>query len=377
MLIIDTDTNCLHHLDSLKGHGVSAIGRYYARAGTKRLTKTEAQAISDAGMRLFVVYEDSGDPVLSIDRGRSDAQLAYSQARSIGQPQGAAIYFAMEHLPHGYDPSHIDGLKAYFEGIRRTLKDLYKVGCYSNGTTLTALLDAKLIDYAWVSASTSFHGSRDFLKTDRWHLAQRKVDLNWEGVSVDTNDAQHPEFGAFALPPADAVADASPPPQGVGIGEGEAGAIAAAAQSSTATPTPNPSPQGGGELQDKSSPKPQRDLDYINEMIEKASRLGANVKNAWTAIKLAFGISVGGTGVVAGAHQVGLIDPSKGNAGPMTSWGAQHPWLMLVIGGTVMLAVFGGILAVFFPKIIRGIVSAYKDGRYTPPGGTPAQTTGA
>lgn len=121
------------------------------------------------------------------------------------------------------------------------------------------------------------------------------------------------------------------------------------------------------------SPKPRRDLDYINEMIEKASRLGANVKNAWTAIKLAFGIGVGGAGAVTVAAQSGLLDPTKGNAAVATSWGAQHPWLMLLIGATFVLAVFGGILAVFFPKIIAGIVSAYKAGRYTPPGVTPVQ----
>lgn len=351
--VIDTDTNCTPHLDDLKTHGVEVIGRYYAARGSKRLTKTEAQAISDAGLQVFIVYEDSGDPELSIDRGRHDAQIALSQARTIGQPEGSAIYFAMEHLPHGYDASHIPGIKLYFEGIRRTFGGTYKVGCYGNGSALEALLDAKLIDYAWVSASTSFHGSHEFLKSDRWVLAQHQVDKNWGGVSTDTNDAKS-DFGAFALPPT---------PEAASAVAGTAGSVAATvtADEALAVPTRAVVAPVAEEA------KPRRDLDYLNEMIEKASRLATHAKNAWTAIKLALGITAGGTGAVTVAAQSGLLDPNARGAGIATSWGGQHPWFMMLIGMTLILIVLGGIMAFFLPKIINGIVSAYKDGRYQPP----------
>lgn len=209
--VIDTDTNCTPHLDALKTRGVKRIGRYYASKAWKRLTKTEAQAICAAGFELFTVFEDSGGPPLTIDQGRHDAQIAYSQARGVGQPEGSAIYFAMENLPSGYGPDDIAGLKLYFEGVRRVLKGLYKVGVYSNGTTLDALMDAKLCDYAWLSASLSFAGSRDFAKSDKWVLAQRSIDLNWSGVSVDTNEAKD-DIGSFTLPAADGADDPLPVP---------------------------------------------------------------------------------------------------------------------------------------------------------------------
>src|SRR6516225_4879370 len=112
MFVIDTDTCCTPHLKDLKEkHGVTHIGRYYAATGSwKRLTKTEARAISDAGLQLFTVYEGSGDPELSVDRGRHDAQVAMSQAKNIGQPAGTPIYFAMEHLPSGYKAAHVPGI---------------------------------------------------------------------------------------------------------------------------------------------------------------------------------------------------------------------------------------------------------------------------
>ena len=54
MLVIDTDTNCAPHTNALKARGVTHIGRYYAARGSKRLSKAEAQAISAAGLRVFI-----------------------------------------------------------------------------------------------------------------------------------------------------------------------------------------------------------------------------------------------------------------------------------------------------------------------------------
>ena len=196
MAVVDTSDNVSAHLKYLKTRGVKAIGRYYSSATWKRLTKPEAAAVSAAGFKLFTVFEDSGDPKLSAEQGIHDAQIALAQAKNIGQPDRSAIYFALEHLPHGYTSAHVDGIKLYCEGLREVLAGKYKLGVYSDGVVCAALLDAELCDYAWLSASTSFEGSKAFDKSGRWALAQRKVDLNWNGLSIDTNDAKD-DFGAF------------------------------------------------------------------------------------------------------------------------------------------------------------------------------------
>jgi hypothetical protein len=65
---------------------------------------------------------------------------------------------------------------------------------------LDALLTAGLCDYAWLSASRSFEGSQDFYASNRWALAQDPhVDQNWDGLSVDVNEAKA-DFGAFQVP---------------------------------------------------------------------------------------------------------------------------------------------------------------------------------
>jgi peptidoglycan hydrolase-like protein with peptidoglycan-binding domain len=209
MTVVDTDSNTSDHIPFLRNKGVTAVGRYYSRKAWKRLTRQEAQALSDAGIELFTVFEDSGDPELSADRGVHDAQIALQQATGVGQPQGSAIYFAMEHLPNGYNASHLPGIRNYYRGLKDVLDGKYRLGVYSDGVVCDALLSDGLCDYAWLSASTSFPGTRDFDRSGRWVLAQRRVDLNWSHLSIDTNDAKD-DFGAFRLGVAAPVAIARP-----------------------------------------------------------------------------------------------------------------------------------------------------------------------
>ena len=125
MSVIDTNDNVSAHIAFLKTKGVTDVGRYYSSKAWKRITKPEATAISNAGLRIFVIFEDDGDPRLTVDRGMHDAQIALQQAVGIGQPEGSAIYFALEHLPDGY--THRD-----LPGIRKVGLPCYCVGVTPN-----------------------------------------------------------------------------------------------------------------------------------------------------------------------------------------------------------------------------------------------------
>ena len=198
MTIVDTSDNVTGHLQFLRGRGVTAIGRYYSASAWKRLTRAEATAISNAGIQIFAVFENDGDPGLSVAQGKSHAQMALDQARGVSQPEGSTIYFALEHLPDGYTSVHVPGAKRYFQGVREILGTKYRAGVYSDGVICDALLTTGLCDHAWLSASTSFEGSGAFAASNRWSLWQRRVDIDWDGLSIDTNDAKA-EFGAFAV----------------------------------------------------------------------------------------------------------------------------------------------------------------------------------
>ena len=229
MTVVDTGDNTSSYIRFLKNRGVTAVGRYYSSRAWKRLTRPEAKALSDAGIQVFAVFEDKGDPELSVSKGIHDAQIALQQATSAGQPEGSAIYFAMEHLPHGYNASRLPGIRNYYHGLKEVLDGKFSLGVYSDGVVCDALLSDGLCEYALLSASTAFPGSKDFDRSGRWALAQRKVDLRWSGLSIDTNDAKD-DFGAFRLGVAAPVAIARP--------STAPGAVAAARAFAPSTTTP-------------------------------------------------------------------------------------------------------------------------------------------
>jgi hypothetical protein len=207
MTVIDTNTNCMSSTELLRGKGVTAVGRYYRVVHPEwRLTKAEAERLSAAGIKLFTVYEDTGHNLtLTTAQGKIDGQNALEQATQVGQPQGTAIYFALEGLPSGYVESDLPAVRKYFAGVKQAIGSKYERGVYSNGLVCETLLDEDICSYTWLSASKSFAGTRDFYRTGRWNLSQTTpLDQNWNGLSVDVDEAKQ-DFGAFIVPGASAV----------------------------------------------------------------------------------------------------------------------------------------------------------------------------
>jgi len=226
MTVIDTNSNVSAQLGNLRNRGVDAIGRYYSSSAWKRITKQEATDICRAGMRIFIVFKNDGDPQLTNDNGVYHAQIATAQARAIGQPEGTAIYFALEHLPNGYSAADVARVKDYMTGVKAGLNGKYKTGAYSDGVICDALLSAGLCDYAWLSASLSFPGSREFLASNRWSLAQDPhVDQNWDGLSVDVNQAKA-DIGAFQVAAVSGPAPAASAQRTVIMAQDAAGPVA-------------------------------------------------------------------------------------------------------------------------------------------------------
>lgn len=196
MLVIDTNSRTSSQISLMKEKHVTAVGRYYSRKKGKAITPSEASKLINAGFKIFMVFEDSGNPELTFEAGENDAVTAIEQASQIGQPDGSCIYFAMEHLPDGYRKNHLTGIAAYFSGLNAKINRKFKIGVYSNGIVCDALLRAGLCQHAWLSASMAFEGSTAFYDSGRWSLAQRQIDIDWENLSVDINEAKS-DFGEF------------------------------------------------------------------------------------------------------------------------------------------------------------------------------------
>ncbi|MDN5787348.1 glycoside hydrolase domain-containing protein [Pseudorhodobacter sp.] len=222
--IIDTSVDTRPYLRSLSGSGVQVVARYLARC-KQPIAGLESKRLIDQGPRsdpqsevsqllanrfaILSVYQfyngstaklfgkvgDASLPDTNCNAappgGRSadaeaalDAAAAISQARTLGQPQGSAIYFGMDFE---YDPTSDGGeierrIIAYFTEINRQLRAAgYRVGAYGNGYVLNMLLGRKLAEFAWISASASFHETSKFYSSGKWTLFQHEVDTEWFG----------------------------------------------------------------------------------------------------------------------------------------------------------------------------------------------------
>lgn len=196
MTVVDTNSICTNKIATLQQRGVTAVGRYYTTYHPSyQLLRQEADAITAAGIKLFVVFENCANPVLDQKHGTTDANLALAQAIALGQPENSAIYFAAEGLPDGYHQSVVNNAKNYFSAIRQVLGQRYAVGVYSNGLICSAL--ANICQYFWLSASMGFDGSANYYAHGAWNVAQKTpVDQNWDGLSIDVNETKA-DFGAF------------------------------------------------------------------------------------------------------------------------------------------------------------------------------------
>lgn len=201
MATIDTNSTCTQNITTLQTHHVTAVGRYYSTYKPEnKILRPEAEALIAAGIKIFVVFENCANPVLTEKQGKIDAKYALKQAAALGQPHGSAIYFAAEGLPDGYTHTDVNNAKNYFTGINSVFGQNYKVGVYSNGVICKALRHGAqpLCAYAWLSASLSFEGTIEYRDSHEWALFQRTpTDIDWDGLSIDNDDAAA-DFGAFA-----------------------------------------------------------------------------------------------------------------------------------------------------------------------------------
>lgn len=208
--VIDASQDLTAHASTLFKAGVQVVIRYYnnnntSNHPTKRLTKAEAKALDKAGLALAVVFQQRGGAGGHISdltgaKGTRDAKRALKLAAGIGQPQGSAIYFAVDW--DYIKPTEIAQIKAYFSAVRKALGSDYRLGIYGSGYLCRRMLDAGLADLAWLSLSRGWTGYSDFLKSQDWTVLQVK-EQHWPGLgfSYDGNTINpgYSDIGQFRL----------------------------------------------------------------------------------------------------------------------------------------------------------------------------------
>ncbi len=201
--IVDTPWNTAAHLGGLKAAGVTTVMRYYNEANSsvlpqKRLELAEAKALAAAGLRIGVVFEEGNNKASAFGTAEGERAVAAALrcAEAIGQPAGSAIYFAVDY---DAEPADLDAVKSYFQAVNEAIGG-YKVGAYGSGSVLTALGDAGLAEYFWLSMSMGWRDSHAYASGGTWTMRQLDTTKIAE-VPVDTDEANpaKSDIGTFLL----------------------------------------------------------------------------------------------------------------------------------------------------------------------------------
>lgn len=179
----------------LKALGYEFFARYYRRAPLEggrgnALSRAEAKALFDAGLRSLGLYQNSSDrpSYFTIENGRADANAALAAASFHGQPEGTAIYFAVDCNPA---PDELHLVERYFEQIMGAVTTRgYIAGAYGPGLVLQMLKARNLVERTWLANAKGWRGYRDWLP----HADVVQTTLPFTlpfGLEIDGNEARN------------------------------------------------------------------------------------------------------------------------------------------------------------------------------------------
>lgn len=146
-----------------KDHGYTDVGRYLVNANgqnvlDKKMTIEELKYISEAGLKVFPIYQTRGNSVgyfIDSSQGLHDAAEAEAAAHNLLFPNGTTIYFAVD-----YDVKTADIEKyivPYFRNIKLGMGNFYRVGVYGPRAICNILAEHGLTSASFVAdMSTGF-----------------------------------------------------------------------------------------------------------------------------------------------------------------------------------------------------------------------------
>lgn len=161
----------------LKGAGFEYAARYLGESW-KSFDKKEAEIIQKAGIKLISIFQKSANKLsyFTEKQGSVDGKDAEKWAKAVGQPEGTAIYFAVDCDMTGKQMSII---QSYFLAVKKQLPS-YKVGIYGSYAVMYAMKN--YADYFWQTYAWSRGEVAPFI-----HMYQHENNIIIEGVNIDRN----------------------------------------------------------------------------------------------------------------------------------------------------------------------------------------------
>lgn len=177
--------------EALKKAGKTFVCRYLSPDVSKNLSHEEVVRYSRAGIDIVVVWENSGERArLGYAAGLHDGNKALAQARILGKPPLAPIFFAVDFDAAGPE------VVRYFEGVASAVGKK-RSGVYGGLDVVEYLLDRHIVNWAWQTYAWSNH-----TWDKRAHLKQVLIsypgnELRVDGVQVDYDKSTKVNFGQW------------------------------------------------------------------------------------------------------------------------------------------------------------------------------------
>lgn len=171
-------------IQTIKNAGYQYVGRYLTNTpgGTldKCLTANEINNILNAGLKLFLIFQESGNSASSFTSalGKTNGEKAYEAAREFGFFTSSTIYFAVDFDPT--DDIIQSNIIPYFKGILASNARKYRIGVYGTRNVcnkLHANSDLKISKFFVSDASYGFSGNLGFNIPNEWCFDQFCTDI--------------------------------------------------------------------------------------------------------------------------------------------------------------------------------------------------------
>jgi hypothetical protein len=158
-------------------------GRYLVPAGySKRLTRTEVQGLTDAGLLVMCVFETTADRARGgAKNGTMDGAKAYACAREIGMPESGCIYFAVDFEALAGD---MDSIEAYLRAAREQIGK-QPLGVYGSFYVIEEMHRRGVCDRYWQCVGWSYGKVSEHLDVYQYAFNKRAA-----GILVDFNEAK-------------------------------------------------------------------------------------------------------------------------------------------------------------------------------------------
>lgn len=208
---------------TLKSNGYEIVGRYIVGGDWKKLKLRETKVIFKNGLRLFPIYQTSGNSAgyFTPSRGTIDAREGIQSALEYGFPKGTIIYFAVDF--DAVNDEVTSNILPYFRNIKREFNRYnpkgYKIGIYGARNVCTrvggkrdngsSLGEGISVSSFVCDMSTGFSGNLGYPLPPDWAFDQIKEYSIGSGdgaIAIDNNICSNRYRGvdrldAAVLPP--------------------------------------------------------------------------------------------------------------------------------------------------------------------------------